>query len=157
MLEHGAVARILPNNRLEFIDASTALEFRQAFSECLKGLGVAAIELHCTPSIHITLAQDIWCREPAITALLRGAPSARTLPTNTVAETLRISLSEARLAVLLCDGHSLASAATEIGWTIETARSCSKQIFARTGTYGQTNLVRKMLNSSMWLQHKMQT
>ena len=82
---------------------------------------------------------------------LRHALSARALPVGRLAGLLGISRSEARLAARLCDGQSLAEAAQDLGWTMETARSCSKRIFARTGSRGQPDLLRRMLESAIWL------
>jgi hypothetical protein len=51
----------------------------------------------------------------------------------------------------LGDGFSLAQAAAELGWTVETARSCSKQVIARMGVSGQTGVLRRMLASAVWI------
>ena len=56
-----------------------------------------------------------------------------------------LSHGEARLAVLLANGRSLIHAAEDLGLTIETARSYSKSVFAKTGTSGQPQLVRLVL------------
>lgn len=50
--------------------------------------------------------------------------------------------SEARLAVALGRGMTIAEAAIDLGLTTETARTYSKQIYAKTGARGQTDLVR---------------
>jgi DNA-binding CsgD family transcriptional regulator len=50
--------------------------------------------------------------------------------------------SEARLALALSRGSSLAEAAEELGLTVESARTYSKRIYAKTGARGQTDLVR---------------
>ena len=81
----------------------------------------------------------------------RQAPRARDLPVGRIAAVFGLSRSEARLAALLCDGFSLAQAAAELGWTVETARSCSKQVFARMGVGGQTGVLRRMLASAVWI------
>lgn len=52
------------------------------------------------------------------------------------------SVSEARLAIALADGASIAQAATTIGITVQTARFYSKRLYALTGTTGQADLVR---------------
>ncbi|MEO5586072.1 MAG: helix-turn-helix transcriptional regulator [Novosphingobium sp.] len=49
---------------------------------------------------------------------------------------------EARLALALSRGMSIAEAATELGLTIESARTYSKRIYAKTAARGQTDLVR---------------
>lgn len=57
----------------------------------------------------------------------------------------RLSHREAMLAARLCEGHSLTEAATLLGLTVETARNYSKRIFAKTGSRGQPDLIRKLL------------
>jgi len=58
-----------------------------------------------------------------------------------------LTASEARLALALCRGRSLTEAASDLRLTIETARNYSKKVFAKTGTRGQADLVRKLLTS----------
>ena len=50
--------------------------------------------------------------------------------------------SEARLALALSRGLSIAEAAQELGFTVETVRTYSKRIYAKTGARGQVDLVR---------------
>jgi len=50
--------------------------------------------------------------------------------------------SEARLALALSRGMSIAEAAEELGLTVESARTYSKKIYAKTGARGQADLVR---------------
>jgi DNA-binding CsgD family transcriptional regulator len=50
--------------------------------------------------------------------------------------------SEARLALALTRGMSIAEAAGELGLTVESARTYSKRIYAKTGARGQADLVR---------------
>ncbi len=50
--------------------------------------------------------------------------------------------SEARLALALSRGMSIAEAASELGLTVESARTYSKRIYAKTGARGQADLVR---------------
>jgi DNA-binding CsgD family transcriptional regulator len=50
--------------------------------------------------------------------------------------------SEARLALALSRGMSIAEAAEELGLTVESARTYSKRIYAKTGARGQADLVR---------------
>lgn len=49
---------------------------------------------------------------------------------------------EARLALALSRGMSIAEAAVELGLTVESARTYSKRIYAKTGARGQADLVR---------------
>ncbi|MDB5724935.1 MAG: hypothetical protein JWQ16_1689 [Novosphingobium sp.] len=49
---------------------------------------------------------------------------------------------EARLALALSRGMSIAEAAVELGLTVESARTYSKRIYAKTAARGQVDLVR---------------
>jgi DNA-binding CsgD family transcriptional regulator len=62
-----------------------------------------------------------------------------------------LSPSEARLALALCRGKSIAEAAVELGFTLETARSYSKSIYMKTGTHGMADLVRIVMGSVLAL------
>jgi DNA-binding CsgD family transcriptional regulator len=55
--------------------------------------------------------------------------------------------SEARLALKLSEGLSVKEAAGKLGISVETARSYSKRIYEKTGTRGQSTLVRSILTS----------
>ena len=48
---------------------------------------------------------------------------------------------EARLVVYLVQGTSLKSSAQALGVTYETARTCLKSVFQKTGTHRQPQLV----------------
>lgn len=109
------------------------------------------VELAHDPLVQIALWPVEVASEPRLAGIVRHMPAARRLPTDHVATALGVSRSEARLAMLLCDGFSLSDAARELGWTLETARSCSKQIFARMGASGQADVIRRMLTSVFWL------
>lgn len=55
--------------------------------------------------------------------------------------------SEARLALALSRGMTIAEAAGDLGLTVESARTYSKRIYAKTGARGQADLVRFMHRS----------
>jgi DNA-binding CsgD family transcriptional regulator len=59
-----------------------------------------------------------------------------------IAELFQLLPSEARLALALSRGMSIAESAAELGITVETARTYSKSIYAKTGARGQPDLVR---------------
>jgi len=63
-----------------------------------------------------------------------------------IATTFGLTPREAALAARLALGDSLAEAGQILGLSIETARNYSKRIFAKTGTHGQTDLVRGILS-----------
>ena len=62
-----------------------------------------------------------------------------------------LSPSEARLALVLCRGQSIAEAADELNLTLQTVRSYSKSIYAKTGTRGLPDLVRIIMGSVLAL------
>lgn len=61
-----------------------------------------------------------------------------------LAQLFCLTLSEARLLRALGEGATLREAAAQLGLTQETARSYSKQIFTKTGTRGQSDLMRRL-------------
>ena len=68
-----------------------------------------------------------------------------------LAELFGLLPSEARLALALSRGFSIAEAAAELGITVETARGYSKKIYAKLGARGQADLIRFILASILAL------
>lgn len=68
-----------------------------------------------------------------------------------LAEMFRLTASEARLALALGKGNTLAEAAQMMGITLQSARTYSKRIFQKTGTRRQAELVRLLLTSTLSL------
>ncbi|MGY9046354.1 hypothetical protein P775_05720 [Puniceibacterium antarcticum] len=152
--QFGALAalRLQPNGWLAFSDPTAARTFRQALAAALADPATSSlVDLSRAPPVQMVIRSDGPAGERTLVAILRQAPLARSLPVDHVAEYFDLVRSEARLTQLLCDGFSLQEAAQELGWTIETARSCSKQIFARMGVSGQPGVLRKVLTSAVWL------
>lgn len=84
---------------------------------------------------------------PATILLSRRSPALGPRTADTLARMFALSRNEALLAVRLAQGERLADAGTALGLTIETSRNYSKQLFAKTGTRGQADLVRLVLTS----------
>lgn len=84
---------------------------------------------------------------PTAIALTRKARAPNPEQASALARLMGLSPSEARLAVCLASGQSLAEAAATLHLTIETARNYSKRLYAKTGTRGQPDLVRCVLSS----------
>ncbi len=104
----------------------------------------------------------VLCREPWLDLLL--VPSGRRMGTTRaapavlcylhadhwssadrcgqLAQLFDLTASEARLALALSRGLSIAEAGPEVGLTVESARTYSKRIYAKTGARGQADLVR---------------
>jgi DNA-binding CsgD family transcriptional regulator len=86
-------------------------------------------------------------RTPALIAYVHGEDRSSADRRDQLVELFGLSPSEARLAIAISRGRSIAEAAEEIGVTIETARNYSKRIYAKTGVRGQADLVRLILAS----------
>lgn len=78
----------------------------------------------------------IYLLQPKASAALKGL--------DTIAELHGLSRVETRLLAQLCAGHTVAESADQMGIKLETARAYLKQIFAKTGTHRQTELVTLM-------------
>lgn len=68
-----------------------------------------------------------------------------------IAHLFGLTRQEARLAILLAYGHTLAEAAREMGIAEVAVRNYSKKIYAKLGIGGQTELVRLMLRGISFL------
>jgi len=142
---------IQPNGQLVFTEAATAHAFRRAVAEVKIGQKeVAVVQFSRDPAAQIVIRPASRADLGERVALLRLAPTARSLSIDLMSRHFGLRRSEARLAILLCDGFSLRTAAQQLGWTIETARSCSKQLFARIGVDGQAGVLRTVLGSGVW-------
>lgn len=144
--------RFAPDGRPSFRDEATAQALRQGLSAAQSGTPPAPLHLSDTPLMEMVLSAEPLDPQgpPLLMGRVRYAHAARTLPLPRVARHFGLSPSEARLAVLLCDGLTLAEAADQLGWTIETTRSASKQLFDRMEVHGQTGVIRRMQSSALW-------
>jgi DNA-binding CsgD family transcriptional regulator len=79
---------------------------------------------------------------PAIIAYVHGDSWSSADRCEQLADLFELLPSEARLALALSRGMTIVEAATELGLTVETARTYSKKIYAKTGARGQPDLVR---------------
>jgi DNA-binding CsgD family transcriptional regulator len=96
---------------------------------------------------------DLLCQrgpDGTVSGILRSGGQPLPAP-EYLAEALSLTLSEARLVRALAQGESLKDAAQSLGLTLETARYYSKQIFAKTGLSGQTDLMRRIWTSALVL------
>jgi DNA-binding CsgD family transcriptional regulator len=142
---HPALA-ITPDGRLEATDPANAGALRQAIEAAGEGVST----LLDLGRLQLTVAGD--SSAPGATlAYLRAPPKAADLAPGQLAAALGLTRAESRLAACLADGDSLAQAAEHLGWSIETTRSTSKQIYARLGLSGQPALIRRLTTSALWL------
>jgi DNA-binding CsgD family transcriptional regulator len=84
---------------------------------------------------------------PAVVAYVHGDRWRSIDRCDQLAQLFGLSPSEARLALALSRGMSIAEAAGELGLTVGTARVYSKKIYAKTGARGQPDLVRFVMRS----------
>ena len=137
---------------IEFPEGERAQAWRTAFAKALAGEAPAPVVLDEEPMAEMVLRREELAGETTVVGALRMAHRAAGIPVEALAGHFGISQSEARLAAMICDGFSLKEAALALGWTEESARTCSKAIFARVGAHGQPALVRRMSQSALWYQ-----
>jgi len=153
LIDASDAVRLQPTGRLAFSEGAVAQAFRRGIAGLVAGdQSSICIDLTPEPLTQLMLSVEDWMGEPVILGVLRQALSARERPIGSLIQTFDLSRSEARLAALICDGVTLRQAAQHLGWTEETARSCSKKIFAQLHVNGQTGLIRKMQNSAVWFE-----
>ncbi|PTE21346.1 hypothetical protein C5F48_12725 [Cereibacter changlensis JA139] len=142
--------RLPERRRPELADAELARGFRAAVTACVAGQPPQPALLSHAPPVEALLSCESLGGEPVILVRWRQGLQAGALPDGALARHLGLSRSEARIATLLADGHSLRTAAAALGWTEETARSCSKTLFSRLNLHGQPDLLRRILGSAVW-------
>ena len=85
--------------------------------------------------------------DPAVIAYVHGDNWSTADRCDQLAELFVLLPSEARLALALSRGMTIAEAANELGLTLETARNYSKKIYSKLGARGQSDLVRFVMRS----------
>lgn len=150
-LEATAGVYLRADKRLFAPDDNAAEALRRGIAAATLYEGeVQFVELSRAPVVQIVIRAECLAGEQVLVGRLRQSLAARDIPETQLASRFGLSRSEARLAAHLCDGFSLRDAAQALGWTLETARSCSKQIYAKTGTNGQTDVLRRILLDIVW-------
>lgn len=79
---------------------------------------------------------------PAVIAYVQGDIAASGEPFEQLCRLFKLSVNEAKLALALARGLSMAEAAQALDLTLETTRTYSKKIYAKVGARGQVDLVR---------------
>lgn len=134
---------------LSLPDPEAAQQLRRAVATA--SAQPACIEVSRAPLVQIVVTSDALGLDAVVIGRVRQEGTARGLPLDRVMAFFDLSRSEARLVLCLCDGLTLKQAADHLDWTLETARSCSKRVFARMDESGQTGVIRRVLNSAVWL------
>jgi DNA-binding CsgD family transcriptional regulator len=84
---------------------------------------------------------------PAVIAYVHGDRQPSTDRRDQLAQLFGLTPSEAKLALALSRGMTIAEAAADFGLTVETARNYSKKIYSKTGARGQPDLIRFVMRS----------
>lgn len=84
---------------------------------------------------------------PAVCLVITDPERQIPLPAKRLQEVFGLTAAEARLAVLLANGQELRRSAERLGITYGTARVCLYQIFQKTDTRRQAELVRLLLTT----------
>lgn len=126
-------------------DPESGRALRRAVDAVLIGAPARRVVLSMAPQVEAAVLPE---RTRALLCL-RVAPDLPALPL--LAAALGLTRSEARLVAALADGATLAEAAVALGWSVETARSTSKQVFSKLNVSGQPELLRRVLNGALFL------
>jgi DNA-binding CsgD family transcriptional regulator len=154
ILSMSAILRRSANGRLSARRAELDREIVQAIRDL-------AADPRSRPRA-ITLSRDPWLDMllvpthsqpisakpgPAVIAYVHGDSSPSADRCEQLGQLFALTPSEARLALALSRGMTIAEAAVEFGLTLETARNYSKKIYSKTGARGQPDLVRFVMRS----------
>ena len=85
--------------------------------------------------------------DPEVIAYVHGDNWSSADRCEQLAELFLLLPSEARLALALSRGMTITEAAADLGLTVETARTYSKNIYSKLGARGQSDLVRFVMRS----------
>jgi len=160
VLQHGRGLKTARNGRLLAVDPaadrrlSAAIRLLAAPPEA--SARTQAINVSQDPWMELLLTRahrdgQLLSGAPAVIAYLQGDSRSDADRHVQIAQLFGLLPSEARLALALSRGLSIADAAQTLGLTLETARNYSKKIYAKTGTRGQSDLVRLILTSVLAL------
>ena len=141
--------------RLRGLDAPAGQRLAEAIAALGEGMADAprAIPLILweNPRLEALMTPSDAFATPAILALCRLPHCAADESAALLARLFGLAPREAELAIALSEGHSIAEAGEAMGLTLETARNYSKQLYAKLGVRGQTQLVRLVLESAALL------
>jgi DNA-binding CsgD family transcriptional regulator len=158
ILDHSAALKIGKDGRLVAMRSSANGVLQSAIA-AISAEGSARPQAICvsddpwlnmmlTPFTGVPASPD---RTSVMIAFLQGETRFGARRHEQIAELFGLLPSEARLALLISQGASLAEAADKLAITLETARSYSKRIYAKMGVRGQADLVRSILTSVLTL------
>ncbi len=149
LLQHGAGLRITSRGQLIAEDPAVGRRLSAALRAVIDGRSdqPRALNISQEPWIDLLLM-------PAgnlATIYIQGDRRSLADRHEQLAELFGLLPSEARLALALSRGMTIAEAADALGLTTETARNYSKKIYAKMGARGQSDVVRYILTSVLAL------
>lgn len=152
LLQHGAGLKRTRNGRLFAANPQTDRNLSAALRAILTGgsAEVRALNISQDPWVDLLLVpgpSNSTDSGSAATIYIQGDNRSLSGRHEQLAELFGLLPSEARLALALARGLTIAEAAQSLGLTIETARNYSKKVYAKTGVRGQADLVRFILTS----------
>ena len=159
MLQYGQGLRIARGGRLMATDPQTDRKLSAAIKAIASSPGERprAMRISTDPWVEMLLAPvassdaEAVAGAPVMIAYLQGDTQSESDRYEQIAELFGLLPSEARLALALSRGMSIAEAAQSLGITVETARNYSKKIYAKMGARGQNDLIRYILTSVLAL------
>ena len=158
ILQHDCGLRVARNGRLTATSAQLDRKLTQAIRELAQSdtQRPRALDVNRDPWVDMLLVPvqpepDATGHVPAMIAYLQGDNQSAAGRHEQIAELFGLLPSEARLALALSRGMSIAEAAESLGLTVETARNYSKKIYAKMGARGQNDLIRYILTSVLAL------
>ena len=154
LLKHCAALRMTRHGRLVAARPGLERELTAALRSCAQDAGGRPRAIHVSrePWLDLLLvpvqeAPSAATATPVAIAYVQGDNRSSADRHQQIAELFGLLPSEARLALALSRGLTIAEAADELGLTVETARNYSKKIYAKTGARGQPDLIRFILAS----------
>lgn len=158
LLQHGAGLRRTRSGRLIAVDPLVDRKLSAALRSVAEGSGnpPRALNVSSDPWVDLLLVPavpDPQSPAPgaAIVAYIQGDSRSLADRHEQLAELFGLLPSEARFALSLSRGLSIAETADSLGITIETARNYSKKVYAKMGARGQADLIRFILTSVLAL------
>lgn len=110
-----------------------------------KGQGdIAAVQIS---DVQMLIQPNQTGQTPTALVHLRAMTKPHATNAAVLAQLAHITLSEARFALKLAEGLTIAEAGVALGLTLETARNYSKQIYSKMDLRGQSDLIRYVQNS----------
>lgn len=155
LLQHGAGLRRTRSGRLIADDPSVDRKLSAALRSVAEGSHKAPRALNVSSDPWVDLLLVPAAPDPhhpaACVAYLQGDSRSLAGRHEQLAELFGLLPSEARFALALARGLSIAEAGASLGLTIETARNYSKKVYAKMGARGQADLIRFILTSVLAL------